>query len=176
MGVDFGLGFAARCFGPLFAAAVTARSNRSQPSGRSSSSFVESDFAMSSPRLPEPSSFHQAVGRAIDAYCRVEAEEAFLIRAILKTDTRTAYFICFAIQNSSRRTELIENLLRYKFSNKFGTYWDSCSTFIGVLAQFRNAIAHWHPHLHIYSSGTETRYVRTLGPTLPSALPRSSFV
>src|SRR6266403_172934 len=45
----FFAGFATRCFGPLFAAAVTARLNRSQPSGRSSISFFGSDFAMAKP-------------------------------------------------------------------------------------------------------------------------------
>jgi hypothetical protein len=39
--------FATLCFGPLFAAALTARSNRSHPSGRSSISLVGLDFAMS---------------------------------------------------------------------------------------------------------------------------------
>ena len=121
-------------------------------------------------RIPEPSSFHQAVGSAIEAYSRVEEEQAYLIKAILRSDTRTAYFICFAIQNTSRRVELIDNLLRYKFANKFETYWGSCSKFIGVLAQFRNAIAHWHPRLQTYSNETEVRYVQSLRPTLPSEL------
>jgi hypothetical protein len=121
-------------------------------------------------RIPEPSSFHQAVGRAIDAYSRVEAEEAFLIQAILRTDIKTAYLICFAVQNTRSRIELIENLLRYKFSNKFETYWDSCSKFIGILAKFRNAIAHWHPHLQVYSNQQETRYVQSLRSPVPSGL------
>jgi hypothetical protein len=121
-------------------------------------------------RIPEPSSFHQAVGRAIDAYSRVEAEEAFLIQAILRTDIRTAYLICFAVQNTRSRIELIENLLRYKFANKFETYWNSCSKFIGILAKFRNAIAHWHPHLQVYSTGRETSYVQSLKPPVPSGL------
>src|SRR6266403_1446254 len=47
----FFAGFATRCFGPLFAAAVTARLNRSQPSGRSSISFFGSDFAMAAPSI-----------------------------------------------------------------------------------------------------------------------------
>lgn len=62
--------------------------------------------------IPEPSSFHQAVGKAIHAYSRVEEEEAFLLRAILRTDIRIAYLICFAVQNTRSRIELIDNLLR----------------------------------------------------------------
>jgi hypothetical protein len=122
-------------------------------------------------RIPEPSSLHLAVGRGIDAYSRVEAEQAFLLKAILKTDIRTAYLICFAVQNTRSRVDLIENLLRYKFSNKFETYWDSCSKFIGILAQFRNAIAHWHPSLKIYSDvSNELRYVQSIAPPVPSNL------
>jgi hypothetical protein len=120
-------------------------------------------------RIPEPSSLHQAVGRAIDAYSRVEAEEAFLIKAILRTDIRTAYLICFAVQNTGSRIELIENLLRYKFANKFQDYWDSCAKFIRTLARFRNAIAHWHPHVQVYSNANdEFRYVQSLRSPVPN--------
>jgi hypothetical protein len=119
--------------------------------------------------IPEPSSLHQAVGRAINAYSRVESEEAFLLKAILKTDIRTAYLICFAVQNTASRIELIENLLRYKFADKFQAHWDSCAKFIRTLAKFRNAIAHWHPHIQVYANANdEYRYVQTLAPPVPS--------
>jgi hypothetical protein len=122
-------------------------------------------------RIPEPSSFHQAVGRAIDAYSTVEAEEAFLLRAILKTDVRTAYLLCFAVQNTASRLELIDNLLRYKFENKFQAHWESCAKFIRTLAKFRNAVAHWHPYLQVYSNADdEFRYVQSLGPPVPNGL------
>ena len=122
-------------------------------------------------RIPEPSSFHQAVGRAIDAYSRVEADEAFLLKAILKTDTRTAYLICFAVQNARSRVELLESLLRYKFADKFKIYWGSCSKFIGTLAKFRNAIAHWHPYMQVYSNANdEFRYVQSIAPPVPNNL------
>jgi hypothetical protein len=120
--------------------------------------------------MPEPSSFHQAVGRAIEAYSRVEAEEAFLLRAILKTDIRTAYMVCFAVQNTRSRVELIEGLLKYKFSNNFEAYWASCSKFIATLTQFRNALAHWHLYWNVYTNHDESefRYSLSLGPPVPS--------
>jgi hypothetical protein len=158
----FGLAMLRRCFRNHASGALKAL-----PCLGMKFNFLWIGFSM---RIPEPSSFHQAVGRAIDAYSRVEAEEAFLIQAILRTDIKTAYLICFAVQNTRSRIELIENLLRYKFSNKFETYWDSCSKFIGILAKFRNAIAHWHPHLQIYSNQQETRYVQSLRSPVRSGL------
>src|SRR6266404_3104185 len=129
-------------------------------------SIVRPDLTI---RIPEPSSLHQAIGRGIDAYSRVEGEEASLLKAILRTDNKTAYLICFAIQNTRSRAELIESLLIYKFSNKFEIYWGSCSKFIADLARFRNAIAHWHPYLQVYSNANnEFRYVQSIGPPVPS--------
>src|SRR4051812_5804860 len=111
--------------------------------------------------IPEPISFHQAIGRAIDAYSKVEKEEAFLFKAILRTDVRVSYLICFSVQNIISRLELIDNLLTYKFSNKFQVHWDSCAKFIRTLAKFRNAIAHWHPHVQVYTypASGEIQYV-----------------
>ncbi len=121
-------------------------------------------------RIPEPSSFHQAVGRAIDAYSKVEAEEAFLLKAILRTDIRTSYLISFSVQNIHSRLELIGNLLTYKFTNKFQVYWNSCSKFIRVLAKFRNAIAHWHPHIQAYSTNDEISYVESRRSPIPGGM------
>jgi hypothetical protein len=100
----------------------------------------------------------------------VEAKEAFLLKSILDTDIRSAYLICFAVQNSRSRIVLIGELLTLYFENKFEDYWESCSTFLSTLAKFRNAIAHWHPHMQIYSNGEEMRYVPSLGPPVPNQL------
>jgi hypothetical protein len=121
--------------------------------------------------IPHPNSFHEAVGRGIDAYSGVEAAQAILLQSILGTDIRAAYLICFAVQNSRSRVLLIGELLTLNFGNEFEEYWGSCSTFLGTLAKFRNAIAHWHPHLHVYSNGEKTRYVPSIGPPVPNELP-----
>jgi hypothetical protein len=115
-------------------------------------------------------SFHQAIGSAIDEYSGVEAQQAYLIKAILRTDVRVAYLICFAVQNSRSRTESIGDLLRYKFSGQFELYWESCSIFLGKLTKFRNAIAHWHPQPRLFASANVTSRVYAIRRPVPNEL------
>lgn len=144
--------------GGLFATTLTARSKRCHASGSSSTCSLFSDLAMASPKkiikappaIVGPKSFHQAVGHAIESYATVEGALAFLLKEILKLTPIQAFVVSAAIQNTRARGEMFDDLLRISFAGKLNPYWSRCSAFLGKLALFRNAIAHWHPHTSIY--------------------------
>jgi hypothetical protein len=102
------------------------------------------------PAIVGPKSFHQAVGHAIESYAKVEAALAYLLKEILQLTAIQAFVVSAAIQNTRARGEMFDDLLRISFAGKLNPYWSKCSVFLGKLALFRNAIAHWHPHTSIY--------------------------
>jgi hypothetical protein len=123
---------------------------------------------------PYANPLHRAVGEAIEAYSHVEATMASLLQDILKLDVLQAHAVLFAIQNTRSRNEMFETLLEQQFTPAIRKYWASCSNYLLKLGQFRNAIAHWHPHISIYvKSKTDlrpVRYVHALGhPAIKSA-------
>ena len=115
-------------------------------------------------------SFHQAVGHAIESYAKVEAELANLLRHTLDTDARRASAIFSAVQGARSRGELFSELLTIQFEGKLDAHWAACNKFLGVLAKFRNALAHWQPHIHIAMVGNLTVRHHTLGPMVPGGL------
>jgi hypothetical protein len=94
---------------------------------------------------------YRLIGEAMQTYAMVEAHQATLFELLLKTDLRRANAVFFAIQNVRTRNELLETLLELEFGSGLERYWASCSGFLSKLAQFRNAIAHWHPYVNIYA-------------------------
>lgn len=54
---------------------------------------------------------------------------------------------------------MISSLLQIH-NTGFVKYWKSCSTFLEKLAEFRNALAHWHPILNVCCQhlASEKRY------------------
>jgi hypothetical protein len=97
-----------------------------------------------------PSELTTRIGEAIEAYAKVEGMLALLFQRILKIDIQRAYLIIFSIQNNRARNELFGDLLALEREGKLNKYWESCSLFLGKLATFRNAIAHWQPTLNIF--------------------------
>jgi hypothetical protein len=97
-----------------------------------------------------PSELTTRIGEAIEAYAKVEGMLALLFQRILKIDMQRAYLIIFSIQNSRARDGLFGDLLAMEYSGKLDEYWESCSLFLGKLAKFRNAIAHWHPIFNVF--------------------------
>jgi hypothetical protein len=95
---------------------------------------------------------YRPIGESMQAYALVEAHQSTLFELLLKTDLRRANAIFFAIQNVRTRIELLETLLELEFGPSLQKYWASCSDFLLKLAQFRNAIAHWHPYVNIYAA------------------------
>jgi hypothetical protein len=98
-----------------------------------------------------------AQGNAMQAYALVEGTQASIIEALLKVDFLRAHAILFAAQNARSRNELIETLLELEFAGTLRKFWASCSKYLLTLAQFRNALAHWHPYINIYTSKTEPK-------------------
>jgi hypothetical protein len=145
----------------------TARSNLAQASG----SILNSDFfAMERDTIiPDSASLHQAVGRAIDAYARVEGTWASLLEVILKVDMLKAHTLFFAVQNIRSRNELFEELLSALFKGGLKKYWASCEQFLFKLSKFRNAAAHWHPNYNVYTGNVpeELRLEAALGHPVP---------
>jgi hypothetical protein len=118
---------------------------------------------------------HQAVGQAIESYVRVEQHLAALLQVILKTDVLKAHAILFAIQNTRARNELFQSLLQMQLGPGIKKYWASCARFLFALSLFRNAVAHWHPHVNAYFNMNDktkpARVVHALGhPAIRSAL------
>jgi hypothetical protein len=105
------------------------------------------------------------IGESMQAYAMVEAHQATLFELLLRTDRRRANAIFFAIQNVRARNELLETLLELEFGSGLERYWASCSGFLSKLAQFRNAIAHWHPYVNIYAKddSSDSRSIPALG-------------
>jgi hypothetical protein len=116
-----------------------------------------------------PKNILEAIGAAIEAYALVEGEQVFLLKSMMRSDMQTATIIFFSIQNSRSRCEMIGALLGYMFRGRLDNYWNSCSKFLGNLAKFRNAIAHWHPYVEIYrQDGTDKAYIKyVLGHPIP---------
>jgi hypothetical protein len=110
----------------------------------------------------------EVIGRAINEYTKVEGELVFLFQALTKVDVLKAYTILVAIQNARSKAEMFGNLLLHA-NPQLKTYWDSCSKFLLTLAQFRNAIAHWHPHINLYvnKDRTQTRWSHALAYPVP---------
>jgi hypothetical protein len=108
-----------------------------------------------------PEALNEAIGEAMQAYALVETTQASIIEALLKTDYQRAHAIFYTAQNVRSRNELIETLLELEFKDALRKFWVSCSKYLLTLSQFRNAIAHWHPHMNFYgSNGPETWRVR----------------
>jgi hypothetical protein len=115
--------------------------------------------------IPDVNPLYRAIGESMQAYAQVERLLASVLEAILRVDFRRAHAIFFAMQNVRTRNELIETLLNLEFGGGLRKFWASCSQYLLVLARFRNAVAHWHPHINIYVSKDEmeTRAKNALG-------------
>ena len=88
---------------------------------------------------------HARMGGAIQAYSRVEQEQARVIAAILKIGQASAKTIIFSVQNVRARNEMIQTLLSLNCKDKHKKYWASCAAYLLQLSLFRNAIVHWLP-------------------------------
>jgi hypothetical protein len=120
--------------------------------------------------LGQTNPLHQAVGEAIEAYAMVEANLASLLEALLGVSMIQAHAVLFAIQNIRSRNEMFQTLLAHThFHKDIKKYWASCSKYLLMLAQFRNAIAHWHPNLNVYVNKdfSAHRLVHALGHPVP---------
>ncbi len=106
------------------------------------------------------------------SYAKVEWSLALLLQSLLGVDLPKAHAIFFAIQNTRSRNELFQSLLAQEFNGELKKYWASCSKFLLKLAKFRNAIAHWHPHVSLYENAASELIIR---PALRSPIPRSDF-
>jgi hypothetical protein len=97
---------------------------------------------------------HQAMGEAMQAYADVEANLATVLGSLLKVNYQKGHVIFFSANNIRSRLELIEQLFDFHIKDNmredFAKFWNSYSSYLITLASFRNAIAHWHPHLNIY--------------------------
>jgi hypothetical protein len=100
--------------------------------------------------IPHPNPIHHAVGEAIEAYSNVESALASLLESILDTDFQKAHILFFAVQSARSRNEMLQRLLELQFQTDIKKYWASCASFISTLADFRNAIVHWHPFYTVY--------------------------
>jgi hypothetical protein len=87
---------------------------------------------------------HQAVGNALSKYAQIEFALASVLRNLLKIDFLQSHTLLFAIQNYRTRLTTLSELLEARFGKSVTKYWDSCSEALQKLAQFRNALAHWH--------------------------------
>ena len=123
------------------------------------------------PSLTGPSSFHRAVGKAIEAYSNVEGSLALLLQQILKLDPLRTFMIFSAVQNTRSRGELFQDLLALEFDGRLDGHWDACNRFLATLATFRNAIAHWHPHTSLWVSEQQiVRRTHSIGKLVPSGV------
>lgn len=86
----------------------------------------------------------------MEAYAQVEMTLASILQRLLKTELLEAHAVFYAIQNVRSRNELFDTLLAIRFKGDIKKYWDSCGRFLLRLAQFRNAVAHWHPLVTVY--------------------------
>lgn len=109
---------------------------------------------------------HQAVGEAMDTYAHVEAHLANIVGNLLKVDYRKSHIIFFAISNMRSRLELVEGLfflhLKAEHHEAFKTFWGPVQAYLTTLSHFRNALAHWHPHITVYVNrlGAQVRPAR----------------
>jgi hypothetical protein len=121
----------------------------------------------SPPELNEilgPNPLHQAVGAAIEAYTMVEGSLALLLGEVLNIHVVTAHAVLNAIRNVRATNTVFEVVLEERSKGKLNKYWDSCTTYLTKLAEFRNALAHWHPQVAVYVSKDESamRHSRVL--------------
>ena len=113
----------------------------------------------------------QQIGESIEAYAAVEAQQAFLLKSILKVDYREACIIFSAVQNVRARGEMIQDLLARYFDRRLEKYWASCNAFLLKLARFRNALAHWQPYSNLYETPDgKRRFEPALGPPAANGL------
>jgi hypothetical protein len=123
------------------------------------------------PSLRGPSSFHQAVGRAIEAYSNVEGSLALLLQQILKLDPLRTFIIFAAVQNTRSRGELFQELLAIEFDGRLDSHWYACNKFLATLAAFRNALAHWHPHTSLWVNDEQgVRRTHSIGKLVPGGV------
>ena len=105
------------------------------------------------PKIKAPPAFQRNIGRAIGAYADVEGSLAFLLKEILKVSPIKAFVVFEAASRNSRaRNIMFGELLNLEFNGKLSAQWNECDSFLGTLAKFRNAIAHWHPHLDVWQA------------------------
>ena len=76
---------------------------------------------------------------------RVESALASLLESILDTDFQKAHILFFSVQSARSRNDMLQRLLDLHFKSDIKKYWASYAKFISTLADFRNAIVHWHP-------------------------------
>jgi hypothetical protein len=118
-----------------------------------------------------PNPLHQAVGAAIEAYTMVEASLALLLGAVLNIHVVTAHTVLNAIRNVRATNTVFEVVLEERSRGKLQIL-GLCATYLTKLAEFRNALAHWHPQIAIYVSKDDpgnVRHSRVLGhPSLRS--------
>jgi hypothetical protein len=131
---------------------------------------IEAEARFDAEVLPTRKALHLAVGEAIYAYAMMEANQASVLQAILRIKPDLASTIYFAIQNVRTRNEIIQTLLELKYGDRYSKYWKAISKFLQKLAQFRNAIAHWHPVIDIYSDGARMRFEEGLFNPTPGKL------
>jgi len=103
------------------------------------------------PLNPENKAIHAQIGKAIEAFAMVEGAQAMLIQKLLNIDLQSAYAIFFAVQNVPSRNEMLTTLIRVRHGGKYDSYWRSCRVFLQKLAEFRNALAHWHPVVSVFT-------------------------
>jgi hypothetical protein len=105
---------------------------------------------------PEEKEIHASIGKAVEAYGKVEGAEILLIQTLLGLDYASASIV---FSNVRSRPNLIESLLDRKFENKYQKYWKSCSSFLSSLSLFRNAVVHWHPAIALYTDSKQEHVV-----------------
>ena len=93
----------------------------------------------------------KAIGEAVEAYTAVEAAQSQLLAIILGVNDDKAAIIFFAVQNVRLQQRMFEGLLLEKYGQTHQKYWASYASYIFKLAEFRNAIVHWH-HITIQNA------------------------
>jgi hypothetical protein len=90
----------------------------------------------------------------MSAYAKVEAHLARIVGDLLKVNYRKSHIIFFSVSTTRSRLELIGSLfelhLKADHLPAFRKYWGSLEAYLSKLSQFRNALAHWHPHINVY--------------------------
>ena len=84
-----------------------------------------------------------AVGEAIEQYSQVEYLLSVLLQKVLNIPQREASITFKAVQNVRSRGNMFGDLLALRFGRKLNPHWKKCNAFLLILAEFRNAIAHW---------------------------------
>jgi hypothetical protein len=99
---------------------------------------------------PENKPIHAAIGQAIDSYAMVEGSQVFILEAILAIPPQMASVVFFSVQNVRSRHEMMQAILAIKHVDKYKKFWGKCGAFLQKLADFRNAVVHWHPVVAVY--------------------------